>query len=775
MRSRPIRITGLLHSLALLCVAGWCGADRNITRADEGRSHWAFRVLTGVEIPTVRQNELVRNEIDRFIVERLERDGLTLSPEAERHALVRRAYFDLLGLPPTPAEIRVFLEDASPQAYERLLDRLLESPHFGERWGRHWLDNVGYVDVQGLDNDAGIISSTENKWHYRDYVIEAFNRDVQFDRFLVEQIAGDECVDWRNAELYTDETRRLLIATGFLRNSADDTQAGELNRRDVHQQILERTQEVVANNLLGLTLQCAKCHDHKYEPISQADYYRWQALFQPAFNPDKWLQPNARQIPEISAAEKAKLDEHNGQIEKRIGDARGRIAEQRRPHEKQAFERRLATLPEAIRADTQNAIQTPADKRNEVQKYLAGKFEAALKVTPEEVTALLTDADRELIAGCEREIAEASGKKRSFQHWQAVYDAGPPTPTRLLKRGNPLTPGEEIAPGNLSVLKGNAPTDAEFTPQFGSSGRRLALAKWLTDPHSPTGSLVIRVRVNRIWQVLFGRGIVETTDNFGLTGNQPTHPELLEWLSTAFLQDGQQLKSFLKRIMTSATYRQSSVREDESSRQADPGNRLLWKQRLRRLESEAVRDAILVASGKLDPTRGGAPIPVEPRPDGSFVVKSEGLPTLTSQFRRTVYLLSRRNYHPTLLSVFDQPNLSLNCSARSFSAVVLQSLTMLNDAFVLEQAESLAVTILSSSGLAGSTENSRTWISAAFERTLGRPPSNEELDLCLGAMQHEIEFYQQDEPQLSADEAQKRAFTRICHTLLNTSEFLVIP
>ena len=431
---------------------------------------------------------------------------------------------------------------------------------------------------------------------------------------------------------------------------------------------------------------------------------------------------------------------------------------------------KLSQLPEPIRADTLAAVQAPANQRNEIQKYLASKFEESLKVKPEEVTAILSEDDKHQITERESQIATYAVQKRTFQHWQAVYDAGPVTPTLVLNRGDPLLPGQEVSPGMLSVLENQlANNPADLVAVGDSSGRRRALAKWLTNPESAAGSLVIRVRVNRIWQQLFGRGIVSTTDNFGVTGAQPTHPELLEWLGRAFVADGERLKPFLKRIMSSSTYRQSSVRNDEHSQQVDPDNRLLWKQRVRRLESEAVRDSLLAVSGKLDRSVGGVPVPVEPRPDGSFVLKKEGLATPTSAFRRTVYLLSRRNYHPTLLNVFDQPNLATNCSERSISAVVLQSLTMLNDAFVLEQADAFGDRVLKN----GDTRDVR--IASAFELAFSRQPTTNEAEWCAAAMNREVEFHRQTNPACTEIEAENRAMIRICHTLLNTSEFLVIP
>ncbi|HZL89080.1 MAG TPA: DUF1549 and DUF1553 domain-containing protein [Pirellulaceae bacterium] len=772
-------------------VAGFVLITFAAVNADD---HWAFQPLSQPAVPQVKDKTRILTDIDSFILSRLEERGLGLSPAAEPHALVRRVYFDSVGLPPSPEEIDAFVKDPSPQAYERLIDQLLASPHFGERWGRQWLDNAGYTDVYGGDNDAAIIKQGENKWLYRDYVIRSLNADKPFDRFLTEQIAGDELVDWRSAEKFTPEIEELLIATGFLRNSADDTNENELNTLDIRYGVVHRTIEGIASNLLGLTLNCAKCHDHKYEPLTQRDYYQLQAILQPALNPDNWLQPQQRQLPALSPSEKKTAEKQNADLDREIGELRKRIAGVRESYEQKLLETKLAAVPEVIRADVKAALATEAEKRSEVQKYLVEKLQPQLHIKPDEVTAALSDADKASIETAEREINGLAAKKRSWQNWQVVYDVGPPTPTRILTRGNHLTPAAEVPPGTIGIL--TAAENAAFQPQpfGGSSGRRQALAKWLTDTKTPAGALVIRVRVNRIWQQLFGRGIVETSENFGVTGVMATHPELLDWLASDFVAGGQRLKPFVKKIMLSSVYRQASwVSECEGVRvggspeadsrtpahpqtriptvaeAVDPENKLLWKQRLRRLESEAVRDAILAVSGKLDRTLGGAPIPVEPRPDGSFVVKQDGLPTPTSQFRRSIYLLSRRNYHPTLLAVFDQPHLTTNCTHREASAVVLQSLTMLNDQFVVEQADAVAARVLDH---ARSPEQR---VPQAFKLALGRSPKEAETAWCRELLEKEAAFHKQGDKGCPLDEADRRALARLCHTLLNTSEFLCIP
>jgi hypothetical protein len=431
------------------------------------RAHWAFRPLGHPGVPAARNPTRARNAVDSFLLETLEQAGLAFSPDADRATLARRASLDLIGMPPSPAELDSFMNDPRPDAFDRLLDHLLASPHFGERWGRHWLDEAGYVDVLGTDNDAAIISFAENKWRYRDYVINSLNQDKPFDRFLVEQIAGDELVEWRSAQTFTPEIAERLVATGYLRNAADDTDANELNRLDVHHAILQRTGEMLAGSLLALTIGCAKCHDHKYEPLPQADYYRLLAVLQPAFNPDSWLQPKQRQLAEISPAEKRLAERHNAQLDKQIEEVRARIAAVRAPVDARLRDAKLAKLPEAIRVDTKLAIGTPAARRNEVQKYLAEKFEASLKVRPEEVAAALGEPEKKQVAELDRQIAVIQKDRRSWSHLQVVLDVAGPTPTRLLKRGEPLNPGAEVRPGVPSVLA-NSDAESLLSPEITS-------------------------------------------------------------------------------------------------------------------------------------------------------------------------------------------------------------------------------------------------------------------------------------------------------------------
>jgi Protein of unknown function (DUF1553)/Protein of unknown function (DUF1549) len=674
------------------------------TYAEEGARHWAFVPLTDPAVPPVQA--AAHTPVDAFVLARLEAKGLTFAPPADRYTLLRRATLDLLGLPPTPAEIDAFLADPRDDAYERLLDRLLASPQFGERWGRHWLDAVGYADVTGTDNDATIIRLAENRWLYRDYVVRAFNDDRPWRRFLLEQIAGDELADWRTAPTLTPEVREQLIATGFLRTAADDTDENELNTLDIRYGVLHRTIETVATNLLALTVGCARCHDHKYEPIPQPDYYRFEALFQPALNPHRWKQPKERQVPGVGATERAEVEGYNAKLQPQIDGLTKRKA----------------------------AVTDPMEK-----------------------------------AELERELARLNGQRRRWENLQAAFDTEPPTPTHLLKRGVFDRPGAEVAPGFFAALtaRGDVRRLASVEPVGKTSGRRLALAGWLTDAKAPAGALVLRVRVNRVWQQLFGRGLVETSDNFGLTGARPTHPELLDWLAAEFDGNGQRLKPLLRLLMTSAVYRQASAgdgsRGTADPRTVDPDNRLLWRMPLRRLEAEAVRDSLLRAAATLDPAVGGPPVPVEARPDGTFVARgSAGTPG-----RRSLYLLARRNYHETLLGVFDQPNLTVGCTQRARSVVVGQALTLLNAPFVQEQAGHVAERVLA---FADSAERR---VESAFLLVLCRPPTPRETALGRELVQEQAALSRAaGEHPVQAD---RRAVGHLCHMLLNTSEFLYVP
>jgi hypothetical protein len=733
---------------------------------DEDRQWWAFRKPVRPAVPAVKHAARVRSPIDAFLLARLEARGLSFAPEADRSALVRRAYLDVVGLPPTPAAIDDFLADTAPDAWERLIDRLLESPHYGERWGRHWLDAAGYVDTNGSDNDATIINLREGAWKYRDYVIRAFNSDKPYDRFLLEQIAGDELVDWRNAATFRPETKELLTATGFLRPAADDTSAPELNTADIRHRVLYDTLQTFSSNVLGLTMHCAQCHSHKFDPIAQADYYRLLAIFAPAYNVQDWKHTTERVLADVSPAEKQEIDRKNADIDRQVAELKGQLDEIRQPVRQKLFEAKLATLPEPIRQDTRSAVETPADKRNEVQKYLAEKLGALVAVKPDEVAAALDETQKGTVAQRERQIGDLTGARQSYGKIQALWDVGPAPAVYLYRRGGYETPGAPVEAGFPAVLTAAIPgAPSPAGPDASTSGYRCALARWLTEPEHP---LTARVIVNRVWQQYFGRGIVATPDNFGRSGAAPTHPDLLDWLATEFVRSGWKFKALHRLILTSSAYRQSSRVVDPDPMKVDPENLLLWRMPLRRLESEIIRDSVLAVSGRLDQTIGGPPVPIKPLPDGMVVVETQNLPAGATPFRRSLYLVSRRNYQPTELSVFDQPLLATNCTRRTSAAVALQSLTMLNGEFVSGQAEQFSRRVLASA-----TEEPQQ-IELAFKLVLARPPTPDEADLARGLLARQRERISA-EPGTTADQARDRAVFHLCLMLLNTNEFLYVP
>jgi hypothetical protein len=705
----------------------------------EDRQHWAWQKPARHELPKVVQVDRVRSEIDQFVLARLEKLGLAYSNDAKPERLVRRLYFDLLGLPPSPGEVDEFLKDSSPRRVEKLVDQLLASHHFGERWGRHWLDVAGYVGVYGSDNDAAIIKQLPGKWRFRDYVIRSFNEDKPFDRFLIEQLAGDQLSDWQNAETFTAETIDALTATAFLLSANDDTTAPELNTPDVRHHVLQRTAENVASSLFAVTMQCCRCHDHKYEAISQVDYYRFQSIFAPTFNVRDWVVADKRTRPDVSNVAATQIDQHNSMIDGQI-------------------------KPLKVRAD-----QLKESKSDEE------------KVERTKLT---------------QQIAELNGQKKSYGTIPLAADSNSSATTHVLRRGDYLRPGLEVKPELFEIF---LPTASTASPQANGAttsrvptdlltsdeNSRLALARAVTDSDSLAGQHVARVFVNRIWQQLFGKGLVPTSDNLGISGAKPSHPQLLDWLTLKFIEDGWRTKPLIRRMVLSSVYRQSATLPESASgpqsggvnptspQAIDPTNRLLWRMNLRRLDSEQLRDAMLTVSGQLDRTPGGPPIPLDPRPDGSVILKKSALPPGTTANRRSVYILARRNYQLTFMRVFDQPIVARNCTVRTPSAVVTQSLALLHNDFVFEQAEAFAGHVITESA----DHAPETLVGTAWRLALGREPDNEETNLCVELLdRHARRFTEQvGDGEPVQTHSQRKSLARLCHMLLNTNEFLYVP
>jgi hypothetical protein len=740
---------------------------------DQDREYWAFKKPSAAPVPQVRASDRLRTPVDAFLLAKLEAKGLTYSPDASKATLLRRAYLDLIGLPPSPDEVRNFQADTRPDAYERLVDRLLDSPHYGERWGRHWLDVAGYTDSPHCDTQGSFLPVDD--WRYRDYVVRAFNQDKPYDRFLAEQLAGDELVDWRSAKKFTPEMLDALIATGYLRTTPDWTH-GDQFQSAYRIDTMARVVENVSTGLLGLTMGCVRCHRHKFDPIPHEDYYRLMAVFATAYNPESWLRPHERYLPDISPAEKEPIDRHNAQIEAQRTELTKQLAALREPHRKKLFAAKLAKLPQAIRADVEAALATLPAKRTEVQRYLAEKFEAVLACPDAEVMKTFSEAERALATKLGNELGGLLAKKKTFGRLQALWDVGKPPVVRQLIRGDVRTPGKIVEPGYITVLcppgKSNLVPARDVAEE--SSGRRIAFARWLTSRENP---LTARVIVNRVWQHHFGKGIVATPENFGRSGSPPTHPELLDWLAVDFMEHGWSVKHLHRLLMTSTAYRQSAHRpadgEANKSARVDSDNDLLWHMNLRRLEAEAVRDVVLAVSSKLDRTMAGPPIPVQSNPDGLVVVTEKG-PTPTSKWRRSLYVRSLRGSHPTgvgfrlsMFEIFDFPEVVINCTRRSNSTTPLQSLALINSGFMLKQARRFAERVR------GTTTDKNRQIDTAFVLAFGRMPAAAETQFCLEYLQTQQKLYEQSKS--PAEQAAQRALAGLCSVLLASNEFLYIP
>ncbi len=719
------------------------------------REFWAFRKPPVPIVPVPKNKALVRNPIDSFVLAKLEEKGLSISPQASDPKLLRRAYLDLTGLPPTPEDVKSYLADSQPRAYERMIDRLLESKQYGVRWARHWLDSAGYTDTTGQE------TIFEGIWRYRDYVVDSLNADKPYDRFLVEQIAGDELVDWRSAPNYTPQILTSLIATGYLRSTFDRTDADITNLPQERYDVLIDLVDKVSSGVLGLTIGCARCHSHKFDPIPQRDYYRLMSVFSSAYNPWNWTTPQERYLAAVSKADREKIDRHNAELDRPIAELKSQMTRLRAPYEERLLEAKLLKLPEPIREETKIAVRADKEKLDPVQQFLVKKFGKQLEIKPAEIDASLLEEDKKTNTRLEQEIATLNSYRRSYEKIQALWDTGPPPSMRLLQRGVLASPGPRVEPGFPTVL--SAPAKSDFVrpadTQGQTSGQRLAFARWLTDPDNP---LTARVMVNRVWQHHIGKGIVATPDNFGRTGASPTHPELLDWLARDFMKNNWSLKRLHRLIMTSATYRQGSKQTPEGNA-ADPDNNLLWRMNLQRLESETIRDAILAASGELDLTMGGPPILLKPRPDGLQEISDKD-PAPKSQWRRSLYIEARRGYPLTFLEVFDSPLMQTSCNRRLNSATPLQSLTLLNDDFMTGQAEAMAKRI------AAASDKPAGQIELAYQLALSRKPDEAESKWCARHLREQTEAFLNSNA--APEAATSRALASLCQILLSTNEFL---
>lgn len=635
--------------------------------AEEERAYWAFQPLVYPTMPEAKSPRS-RNEIDALIYARLQAKGLDFSPEASRRALIFRAYFDLVGLPPTKAQVDEFVSDTDPLAYEKLIDKLLESPHYGERWGRHWLDVAGYSDSEGFTT-----ADRPRPWafRYRDYVIRSFNNDKPFNEFIVEQLAGDELVPPPHQNLSAEQQEKL-IATGYLRMAANGTGDGSVDQDLAKNQNVADTLKIVSSGLLGFSVACAQCHDHRYDPISHRDYYRLRAIFEPALNWKSWKTPDQTLISLYTTDDIAKAQAVEAEAQQVSQEREKKQAE----YIAAALEKELQKFAEPMRASLKMALDTPADKRTPEQQELL-KSNPSVEISPG-VLYQYDAAAAEELKKYDGRIAEIRAKKPREEFLSAVIEpTGNPPQTFVFHRGDHRQPTEEVKPGDLEIFGGL--DDLPTTPSpSGSTGRRLAFAKHLTNGTHPGFGRVI---VNRIWLHHFGRAIVGTPGEFGRLGDQPTHPELLDLLALEFAKNQWSLKKLHRYIMLSTAYRQDSMpRQDGLDKDLENG--LYWRYPIRRLEAEAIRDRVLSVSNQLKPDAFGPAVPVK--------LDDAGQVLLSADDRRSVYSETRRSQPVAMLQSFDQPVLETNCERRISSTVATQSLLLLNSEFILTHANHVA-------------------------------------------------------------------------------------
>jgi len=752
-------------------------AERQIS--DEARDFWSFTPPKRPRVPEVDNTDLVRNPIDAFLLEKLEAVGLTFSPEAERATLIRRLSFDLIGLPPEPEEVEAFVADRSPQAYDDLVDRLLSSPHYGERWGGYWLEAAGYSDSEGKSNADDI---RPNAWRYRDYVIRSLNADKPYDQFVLEQIAGDELIDYRAKEELTQEERDKVVATGFLRLAPDGTNAHAGNFVPDRWEVIANELEVLCTTLMATTIGCARCHDHKYDPIPQSDFYSMSAIFTTALDPHDWLRPMERYVDKAPAEERLRWQAENEKLQRKAAEMQAALEAQAHPLREKLRKERVEALPDEIRDDVRVAIKTPARKRDVIHKYLVKKFEKELEIDDSALAERFPEF-KSASTRTEKTMQELDDQKRQRPRIRAAFDlGGEPSPVYLHLRGDPLSPGHLVEPRPLAIFSDPSYPYAIQRPwkHDGSAGRRLAFARWLTRPNHP---VTARVLVNRLWHRHFGKGVVTTLGNFGKTGAQPTHPELLDWLALQLEDRRWSLKSIHRLMVTSTAYRQQSQQPPELERK-DPQNSLLSRMPLRRLDAEAVRDALFKVSGQLNASLFGPTSPVEVKPDGNIVTTDTGAGS-----RRSIYINQRRTKPLTLLETFDKPRLNPNCLFRRGSIVAAQALQMMNSETVRIQALHFAKRV------AAETAGTKNQIARAYLLALGRAPDSRDTQLAASTLdtlrdewiaklrEEDAPGKTEKKPGSEGDppaeghlrtEADLRALASVCHSLLNSGEFLYI-
>lgn len=711
--------------------------------------HWSLQKVAKRPLPLVKGKDWVATPVDAFVLGKLEARGLTPSHAADRVTLLRRVSLDLTGLPPTLEEVDAFVSDQSPKAWESLIDRLLASPRYGERWGRHWLDVARFAESQGFKADE----TRPDAWRYRDYVIDSFNTDKPYDRFIREQIAGDEL--WPNVA----EAR---IATAFNRHYPDEYNARNLMQR--RQEILNEVTNVVGSAFLGLTVECAQCHNHKFDAISHKDYYSLQAFFANTAADDR-----------IGVAAPRQIQEHERKLalwEGKTREIREEISAILAPARKKIWDDFFDKYPPEV----QEAITKPESERTPYEAQLYHQAKLYLEPTKDDVVKSLRGPEKQRYQGFAKKLQEFAGMHPGdLPRGSGMRDISAHAPvTHVLAGGTYLGRQQPVQPAFLSALSSELPK-IEPSANSSSTGRRTALANWLASPDNP---LTARVMVNRVWSHHFGQGLVASPNDFGVMGKRPSHPELLDWMTTEFVQNGWSIKKLHKVILMSNTYQQASAHREDAAKE-DATNRFLWRFPRNRLDAEAIRDSAIHVAGVLNAKIGGPSVfPVLPEnmltPRGGWS-KS---PTAEENYRRSVYIFVRRNTPYPLLKALDFPDTNMSCGRRDQTITSPQALSLLNDRAAIDWAQNFAGRVLGLAGL-----DSKLQVETAYRLAYSRKPDGWETDTVLTFLEKQSSVIQTriakgesialpTQVPAKADPARLAALVDFCHSLLNSNEFV---
>lgn len=737
---------------------GQPAAKGELVVTDQDRQHWSFRPLSSPRLPDIAYN----SEIDKFVVQSLNKAGLNLARQASPRTLVRRIYFDLIGLPPRREEIAEFdaaYDQDQFAAVAALVDRLLATTHYGERWGRHWLDVARYADSDGQESDA----DRPNAYQYRDFVIKALNDDLPYDEFTRWQIAGDELAP---------DNPQANAATGFLiagpHSNLDTIEMEDEKLRSRYDE-LDDTIATLGSSMLGLTLACTRCHDHKYDAIPTRDYYRLMAAFHTG---------KRQEVPLGSRSELQKYDEAKGMWDQRVRQAESALqtwlTEQRKPLDPKLREEKIAALKAADEEKT-ILLEQPD---SEAGKKLAKKHEKALAISNDDLKRIMSDEQRRKWDELAAAVNQAKqGQPAAPPKAYAFRDtSAEPAATWLFHRANYYDKSEPVKLGFITVLTSKPPEDYWKEMQAsrqreGSTYQRAALATWITDVDQGAGALLARVIVNRVWRGHFGEGIVRTPSDFGLQGEKPTHPQLLEWLTKDFVANGWKLKRLHRQIMLSQTYLQVST-FSEAAAKVDSENRLLWRHSPIRLEAEALRDAMLVCAGTMNREPFGPgfkpPIPAEAMVARNLKSPYNPEPPDSPNIRRrSVYMFHKRVVPYPLLQTFDRPDALQSCSRRDTTTVAPQALAILNDPFVRDRAIEFADRLIKETG-----DDPDSAVRSAFAIAAARSPGESELNAA-------TEFIatrraERQKRGMNETDAARAALADFCQTMFGLNEFLYV-